>query len=513
MQPFTMSESRSATNDAGDSAPTDVSVAKGNASKGKSAKAGAPGKKQGGSNPTSKSNTRPNKTESGSAKQTPGFADGNSVLTSYGLSVSGRKERILSPFKTDKFFHMVEQSWHQLVRIKPHLTERFSLAEFRHVSALQLFQRIESVKFDTLGIKPSAQTRIPLPRSTRVFQPIWSVLANIGSIDDDDLRVLYIPDGILPRSEDLTDPKDIEALLSCTLYDWPSSWEHVLAARKQRAPLQERDGITVDQDSNETESPTREELIKQISEQRRKVASAKANLASGKYRLIDGYLYQLPAKKKSESSSPKGKGKESAPDDNASVVSESPDEAVSDTDLKKGTRYWGPESAQDELDRLFDQARSLKEKAITPRFDLAYKAESYTVADGTVTTAPGAYGAWLHWDPRLWLEYEQFVEIVTPIALFSLSMPAETTGTYAWILPVEKRQDDDSSVSARMPKASIAPVTWILSLLLQSSTLPYDRRSTFYVETDRLQNVLGLRQRYIRAAIKDPSAVEQYGTY
>lgn len=460
------------------------------------------GKKQnkGGSNSSPPKDTRTNKTESGSSKQTPGFADGNSVLTSYGLSVSGRKERILTPFKADKFFHFVEQSWHQLVNLKPHLAERYSLAEFRHASALQLYHRIESVKFDTLGIKPSAPTRIPLPRNTRVFQPIWSVLANIGYVDDDELRVVYIPDSVLPKSDDLSDPDDIEGLLSCTLYDWKTSWEQVLEARENRKPYQSREGYTPITVSNESSSvKTREQLIKEISEMRKSLSSAKENEKSAQYRLIDGWLYKVP----SNPSSPSRKGKEESP---------SPSD-ISDEDLKKTTRYWSSSMAQKKLDALFLEARKKKEEMITPRFDLSYKIDSYVVSDGVLSSDPGAYGARLHWDPQLWLEYEQLVEIVTPVALFSLSMPAESSGTYAWVLPVEKRDDDDSNVSARMPKASIPPVTWILSLLLQSSTLTYSQRSTFYVETDRLQNVLGLRQRYIRAAIKDPSAVEQYGTY
>nr|UVX28921.1 MAG: coat protein [Ustilaginoidea virens partitivirus 4] len=470
-----------------------------NKSKGKDAKSKPDGK--GGGNRSRKSNTPQNKTESNSAKQTPGFAEGNQILNNYGLSVSGRKERILSPFKADKFFHFVEQSWQQLVRLKPHLTERFSLPEFRHASALQLYHRIESVKFDVLGIKPTAPVRIPLPRSTRVFQPIWSVLANVGYVDDNDLRVVYIPDSVLPKTEDLTDPDDIEGLLSCTLYDWHTSWNEVLEARQRRKSLQPRDGYSPDTMSNESPALTREELIKEIASHRRALRTAEENEKSGNFRLIDGFLYKLPTPQ----SSPTRESKEGKSSATQTVPS--------DDDLRKTKPFWSVEGAQRKLQALYDEARRAKQERITPRFDLSYRIEAYTVSDGEITADPGAYGARLHWDPQLWLEYEQFVEIVTPVAMFSLSMPAESVGTYAWVLPVEKRDDDDSSVSARMPKASIAPATWILSLLLQSSTLPFSQRSTFFVETDRLQNVLGLRQRYIRAAIKDPSAVEQYGTY
>jgi hypothetical protein len=460
------------------------------------------GSKGGDKQKTPSSNTRANKTESGSSKSTPGFADGNSVLNSYGLSVSGRKERILSAFKSEKFFHFVEQSWQQLVALKPHLTERYSYAEFRHASALQLYARIEAVKFDALGIKPAAPTRIPLPRNTRVFQPIWSILANIGTVDDDDLRVTYIPDGILPETDDLTSPSDIESLLSCTLYDWHSSWQDVLEARSQRKEYQSRDGFNAEVTTNEDPQVTKEELIKKIASARATWTLAQKREAdTAQYRIVDGYLYEIPLVEREVDR------------DGKKVKQQVRRSSISDEDLAKGNKLWTSSAAKRNLDALFKQARDAKKKRIQPRFDAAYKVEAYTISDGTVAADPGAYGARLHWDPQLWLEYEQFVEIVTPMALFSLSMPNETVGTYAWLLPVEKREDDDANVSARMPKASIPPVTWILSLLLQSSTLPYDQRSTFYVETDRLANVLGLRQRYIRAAIKDPTAVEQYGTY
>lgn len=497
-----MSGKEAKTTNVGDSAPAVTQDDKRNSPK---PDGPARGKGGGKKNQGKGSSSDPTKIASSGMKQTPGFADGNSVLTSYGLSVSGRKERILSPFKADKFFHFVEQSWHQLIRLKPHLTERFSLAEFKHASALQLYQRIEAVKFDTLGIKPSAPVRIPLPRNTRVFQPIWSILANIGYVDDDELRVVYIPDGILPKSEDLTDPEDIENMLNCTLYDWYTSWNDVLEARANRKANSTREGYTPITISNETPAPTKEDLIKQIAAQRLALVNSQRNAKDPAYRLVNGWLYKLPSLPPSPS---KSEDKAEADTPPAKY-----DTTVEDSVLEKGTKFWSPSQAQKKLEALYDEARRAKQQRITPRFDVSYTIDAYQVSDGTITAEPGAYGARLHWDPQLWLEYEQFVEIVTPVALFSLSMPAESSGTYAWVLPVEKRDDDDSSVSARLPRASIAPATWVLSLLLQSSTLPLDRRSTFYVETDRLQNVLGLRQRYIRAAIKDPSAVEQYGTY
>ncbi|AZT88609.1 capsid protein [Penicillium brasilianum partitivirus 1] len=450
-------ESAPATPNVVDSA-TSVSAdvtSKGKPNKGKS----SGGKKRGGNSAPNIAKEKVDPTSSKS--QAHGFSEGSNVLTSYGLSVSGRKERILSAFKTDKFFHFVHQSWQQLIEIKPSITYRMTYPEFKHCAALQLYSRLEQVKFDALGIKPPAPTRIPLPRNLRVFQPLWSVLSNIGIVDDDELRVTYIPDGILPLTQDLSDPKDIENLLSCTLYDWSSSWNDVLEVRKKKPSFNMRNGLEED-DQSDNEYPDTTKLIKQISDLRKKIASA-------------------------PSSPPKVKEGEQPPPTKSEL--------------------------QAQLEELMSKAKKKKAKMIRPKFDVTYENKQYTVADEPITTNPGAYGAWMHWDPQLWLNYEQFVEEVSGIAMFSMSMPVETQGTYAWVLPVESTRDDASGVFCKLPKASVPPATWILALLLQSSTLPHTRRSTFYTETDRLNNVFGLRARYIRAAIKKPSPVEQYGTY
>ncbi|BCH36642.1 coat protein [Aspergillus lentulus partitivirus 1] len=441
------------------------------------------------------------KTESGASKHTPGFAEGNSILNGYNLSVSGRTERILSPFKTDKFFHFVDDSWSQFVRLKPHITERFSLEEFRHMSALMLYNRIESVKFDALGVKQPANTRIPLPRDTRVFQPIWSVLANIGIVEDNDLRAMYIPDGIVPKTEDLSDPEDIENLIACTLYDWSTSWNDVKKARAARSKYQTREGMTETTESNETFTFDKAQMFKDIAAARSQLNWAHHCETSSEYELVDGYLRKVKYTTANSTPSPPGKGKEKEASSDAKQVK-----------TYESDKYLTSTEAKARLDKLMKRAKEIKKQLITPRFDTAYKVESYVLSDGTITTNPGAHGQWMHWDPQLYIDYENMVQELTPMALFSLSMPVESKGTYAWLLPVEKREKDDASVSARLPRASIPTATWVLALLLQSSTLPYPRRSTWYTETDRLQNVVGLRIRYIRAAIKDPTAVEQYGT-
>lgn len=444
------------------------------------------------------------KTESSQEKSTPGFAEGNSILQSYGLSLSGKKERILSPFKADKFFHFVNQSYERLVSSKPGLPNRFSLAEFRHASALQLQQRLENVKFDALGIKPAAPTRVPLPKNLRVFQPIWSVLANIGTVDDEELGSVYIPDCVYPTSEDMQSTEDIENIVSCTLWDWKSSWREVLLSRSQRTSFQEREGHEGDQRSNES-LLTKSELMEKIKVGRARALSTQSDIDAGKAKIIDGSLYRYPVINSDSK-------KDLPPGHSTKQINGSMYEIIPDAELKKQKAFYAPQDYDAQVEKLFEQARQLKKEKTTPQFDVTYKIESYKISDGTIETDPGAYGAWLHWDPQLWIDYENFVDEVSSLAMFSLSMPVETSGSYAWILPVEKREDNDATVFARLPKKSIPTSTWILSLLLQSSTLPFSKRSTWTIESDGLSNVLGLRQRYINAAVKTAAPVTQYGT-
>ncbi|QQZ02314.1 capsid protein [Aspergillus nidulans partitivirus 1] len=423
--------------------------------------------------------------------QATGFAEGNAALLEYGLGVSGRKERILSPVKADKFFQMVEESYKVLIDAKPHAAQRFSLSEFRHASALMFYQRLENVKFDGIGVKPSAPTRIPLPRNLRVFQPLWGALANIGIVDDEELRVQYIPDGILPQSEDMSTPDDIRNLLACTLYDWTSSWDAVKKSRQNRDDYEYRDSYTTDLSTNEQPEKTPDQLIEEIAATRAYVAQLKKDLESGRRVSVNGNTYAPVFKKNA-------KGED---------LDELDAEATT-RGQKFGSIAWN----EQQIEKLFKQAKEAKAKKITPRFDRTYKIDAYRVSDGVITQDLGAYGAWLHWDPQLWLDYDKFVEEVCGVAMFSQSMPVETTGTYAWLLPVESFEGA-ADVFCKMPKSSIPPVTWILALILQSSTLSFDQRANFYVETDRLSNVAGLRLRYIRKAISRGAPMEQYGTY
>jgi len=166
------------------------------------------------------------------------------------------------------------------------------------------------------------------------------------------------------------------------------------------------------------------------------------------------------------------------------------------------------DTLKEELEKLHREAREFKAAKIRPTFTTKPELNVYTIDNDRVDISPGAYGAWVHWDTQLWFEYVQFVELVTPMALFSLSMPNETEGTYTWLLPVEKQGSD---YFCKLPKRSIGTPVWVLALVLDMSTLPSARRSTWYVESDHLINWHGLVMRYIQAAFRQAAPVEAYG--
>lgn len=291
--------------------------------------------------------------------------EGADGLLSCHVNVSGRKE----PVELDKYFHIVEQAWNAFLEAKPNLVQRFSYAEFKHISALMLYHRIEYVKFETFGVEPSANVRVPLPKNVHVYRPIWRVLSNIGVRNNEDLKVTAIPDAVLPRSENLTDPMDIKNRVSGRLYDWVSSWEDVQKARAQRPTYKKRFGYRVAMVTNE--GPGDEDqtvMLQQLAELR--------------------ILRENAARDEA----------------NRSALNNEYDPA-------EGGRTVASINA--DLLELRNKASEIQRRMTTIRTSTCHELEVYTLIDDIIAGDPGGYGAWLHCDPRLWVEYDQVVETLT----------------------------------------------------------------------------------------------------
>jgi len=402
------------------------------------------------------------------------FPEGEKALAASGLSLSNRKERVVSEVRTQIYFHMVEQAWTELTSIHESITERFTFEEWRHAHALMLAARIENVKFEDLRVKPPANVRSPVPKDLRIFQPLWSVLASIGKTEDPTLGVVYLPDISLPESIDQNTEADLSAIMKCRQYNWASSWQQVLDARKRNEAnaYTSRVGVSFTTDNTPVSPPDDiSDIIKRIQALRSELSLSKSlygkkDLPKG-YAKEKGVVYHLTKGSK-------------AVDDKATAIREA--------DL-----------IQDDLDNQMILVNEIKQKQLTPHVETHQSIDVYTVGDKNIILDPGAYGAFLRWDTQLWIGYYNIVEMLSSDALFSLSMPNETIGTYAWLLPVE---GENGSRYARLPKKDIPTSTWMLGLITEMGNLPPERCSTWYVHTDRVSDSSKVRLRYLKAGIK-----------
>jgi hypothetical protein len=337
-----------------------------------------------------------------------------------------------------------------------------------------LYGRTQNVQFDALGIKQRPPVRIPLPKTLKVFQPLWAILASLGIVDDNELSVRYVPEAPYPSCAEGNTPADIENLLSCSMYDWNTSWEEVLAKRERRIDYESTLGMNVVfEDELPKSTDTQDDLIKQISATRTERSDYRKYLKDAQDpKITDVYLKD-------------------------GIL------------FRAGKQYRNPDVLDPVINGLFERAKNWKQRAIRPAPRFTHNATpAYDYAGDVIDIKSGSYGDWLHWDPRLWMEYTRVVEMVDQSAMFSLSMPNETTGTYTWLLPTVKHAE---SVFCKLPSKAIPPGVWLLTLICDMSLLPPDKHRNWYVETDRTScRPIGMRK-YIRAGIKAVTPVALRG--
>jgi hypothetical protein len=416
-----------------------------------------------------------------------GFSAGDAYLSSLGLSTSGRIEMVNFVPKTEGFFKTVTSSYSELCALKPEATQALSLAEWVHCHALMLYARIANCEFDATGYKQPAPTRIPLPYDLKVFQPIFAMLSNLGVVEDPELFVKYIPHCEMPRS-DFPSAEDVEKTLDCTMYPWMLSWKDALEARESRSS-EYSEKITLDV---ETQPYCTLEEFKELRKRMTHVISDLHKISN---------IYKQYGKKKFDDLSDEELEKIEELNKTLDVFSLTEDKyTYQEYSITE-------DNVTEVLNDVYADAKALKFDKFRPNLTTVRQdIIDWKFEDDTVDRHPGAYGARLGWDPLLWKNYDDFVRIVKPLSLFSISFPRETKGTYAWLLPVK---EDPSGFFPVMPKAMPPPV-WIGALLLDASTLPTRRVSTWYGETDRLQYPDAVRVKYIKKAISEGMAVEQF---
>lgn len=92
---------------------------------------------------------------------------------------------------------------------------------------------------------------------------------------------------------------------------------------------------------------------------------------------------------------------------------------------------------------------------------------------------------WLGWDEELWFSYKLFVESANRSFLF-VDFPKCTTGTYAWLIPSQKK---GSESYAWVPSPSIANAVWMIALLFNLSDLHPESTHSWFCKTETIEDL------------------------
>lgn len=460
-----------------------------------------------------KSNQKGSGPKSSPTDPSLGFSEGAKVLEQAGLSISGRVEDVPADLRTEGYFHCVQIAYQELIHVKSELQDVLSFEEWRHIHALLIYHRLQEVYFKVQGIKQPARTRTPVPYDTRVFQPIWALLSEIGVVLDPELAVRYYPVAKMPTTEHQETEEEITEILDCVQYPWHESWVDARAARTTRLARMEQDAFqpetiaftAVEDYSKEDWDNLRRRCIKGISSLKKLEAiwvpddPDNPDPTAGTFTPVGpDPLFTVNTAGNAirthilEELTPAFIGRDLTFDSDVPTT-------VPFTDLR------GLKDMRDELIRV---AKDAKERKITfkPRHHTP-AARTFDLGTVEYQGQSGAYGAWLGSDGQLWTDYHTFCDIASPVCLFSISFPKEMMGTYAWLI---RREEDESGFFVKMPKRSIGTVVWMTGLLFDMGNLPTRRTITWYAETDRANSFIMIRLGYIKAAIKSGAPVETF---
>jgi len=364
---------------------------------------------------------------------------------------------------TDTFMQITDESYTQIIARLPHLTTTLTRAQWQHCHRLLFARRVEDISFLYSGVKPPAPTRVPLPRPLRVFQPIWDILACMGITTWTETSTRYIPFHPLPNDKDPDKWSDeyITYLSTCQSFDWSDSWTEAQKGLQLEPDLP--DGTPSTRDSNPLNPNTA------LSHVQRLWKETVAKKDSKLFRIKSNFFQSRTA--------------QNQPWNNIWPLS-----SIKDTDtfdkklvaqlmriIKSEAQKWKPRSP--------DEIQPVKFNFDTPE-------------------DPGAYGAYLGWNPLLWLRYDEFVSSASQYCMFSLSMPNEEVGTMAWVLLHQRQQSQDF---CKMPTRSIPTADWVLATLTKLSSWEREERtqyvSTWNVTSTRLGSWELIVIKWIRKAI------------
>lgn len=106
---------------------------------------------------------------------------------------------------------------------------------------------------------------------------------------------------------------------------------------------------------------------------------------------------------------------------------------------------------------------------------------------------------WLGWDDDLWFSYNQACYVLGRIGHF-VSVPRDSSkrGSYGWLLP---RHINDAGAFVRLPRPNLSPDSWMIAVMLDMCSLDPTTTATWYHETNGIDNVQYLVDRFLDAAV------------
>lgn len=385
----------------------------------------------------------------------------------------------LYPFvSTKRYTQIVDKTYDIIIQQRPSASRHLSKVEFRHVMRLALLRRIEDVRFAHLGVKPHAGNRSPLPRDTRIPQPIWTMLAAIGYTETPETGYGYLPADPTPRfldDDELEEGQDapqgnegytleyVEMIADCVAYDFETCYTEVVEARAQR--IQGREAAQHFIRGQETPDPrhpaqresyqdaeARLQRAREVFNQIRKFGGPRVNRDGSRRTIVDGNL--ITVRPDPDYDSDKAEGL--------------------DTDLHKieGQWYRRVSTLQENwlaaTNTTLEEARQAVFEA--KRNMQQHKYEEPAFIKGA-DPAPrqereeSAYGANLGVTPELIPDYIEWVSATKDMYTYSLSFPNEPVGSAAWIL--EPRRYPDGSQFVVGPTKTISPADFSLGVVAQ----------------------------------------------
>ena len=152
--------------------------------------------------------------------------------------------------QNDGFQKLVSAAYERLLETRPRLKYLLSPAEWLQVHLLLLYDRLFDCELRFHNINLDPKFRIDYPDDLPVFEPLASILASIGVVQDDGLGVTYIPVARpLEHGKKFSphDPEDVTEFMEWQQVDWKTTWSDAQLGREARRKLAQHEQMKIPQ--------------------------------------------------------------------------------------------------------------------------------------------------------------------------------------------------------------------------------------------------------------------------